>query len=100
LLCVLPYKDLTPLALSFSILLSATETLRYTNFSRAAISKKALRLYHFLKELSAVWEAVRFESGLEAMFLTKQRLNRDPEKFPTTQLFLIGKSPLFYIYDR
>jgi hypothetical protein len=31
------------------------------------------------------------------MVLTKQRSHRDPEKFPTVQLFLLGESlPVYY----
>lgn len=40
-------------------------------------------------------EVVRVKSGLEAMVLTSQRSStRDPNKFPTVQLFLLGKSQL------
>lgn len=45
---------------------------------------------------SATCEAVRSKPGNIAMTLTKQRSrsnrDRDPEKFPTTQLFLLGTS--------
>jgi hypothetical protein len=38
------------------------------------------------------FEAVRIKPGTKAMVLTKQRSHRDPEKFPTVQLFLLGES--------
>jgi len=44
------------------------------------------------------FEAVRFKSGRKAMNLTRQKAFRDPEKFPTAQLFLPGAfSPFSFL---
>jgi hypothetical protein len=54
-----------------------------------------------LSNLGDLFEVVRTKPGLEAMSLTKQRSQRDPNKFPTVQLFLLGTffAPLTWAHE-